>query len=159
MNKIHQIRSGGQTGVDRAALDAAKSLNIPICGWIPKGGWAEDMSEPHTLLTLYPELTETPTKNIKQRTRWNVRDSHATLIISPTEALTGGTLLTYRIAQELKRPCFVHQTNWHEDLLMMWLGELPNEIILNVAGPRESKNEGIYDDAYEVLEYVFEEMR
>jgi hypothetical protein len=116
------------------------------------------MSEPHTLLTLYPELTETPTSDIRQRTRWNVRDSHATLIITQTEALTRGTALTYRIAQELKRPCFVHQTNWHEDLLIMWLGELPNEITLNVAGPRESTSNGIYDEAYEALEYVFGEM-
>ena len=41
--RIKIIRSGGQTGVDRAALDVARELGIPVAGWCPKNGIAEDM--------------------------------------------------------------------------------------------------------------------
>ena len=57
---IIRIRSGGQSGVDRAALDFARQHRIEICGWCPKGGWAEDSDVPPGLLEDYPELTETP---------------------------------------------------------------------------------------------------
>ena len=53
-NKIKRIRSGGQTGVDRAALDIAGKNHIEICGWCPKGGWAEDLPSPPGLLADYP---------------------------------------------------------------------------------------------------------
>ena len=85
MKRIRKIRSGGQTGVDRAALDAARQCGLKICGWCPKGGWAEDCPEPPGLLALYPELRETPLENVSQRTVWNVRDADATLIICPEE--------------------------------------------------------------------------
>ena len=85
MKRIRKIRSGGQTGVDRAALDAARQCGLKICGWCPKGGWAEDCPEPPGLLALYPELRETPSENVSQRTVWNVRDADATLIICPEE--------------------------------------------------------------------------
>ena len=42
IKKISMIRTGGQTGVDRAAMDAAREFGIPLCGWCPKNGWAED---------------------------------------------------------------------------------------------------------------------
>ena len=48
--KIARIRTGGQSGVDRAALDFAIEHNIPYCGWCPKGGWAEDYPDPPGLL-------------------------------------------------------------------------------------------------------------
>ena len=57
-NKIKRIRSGGQTGVDRAALDIAGKNHIEICGWCPKGGWAEDLPSPPGLLADYPELQQ-----------------------------------------------------------------------------------------------------
>ena len=74
-NKIKYIRSGGQTGVDRAALDTARKYGIEICGWCPKGGWAEDYSSPPGLLAEYPELKETPSAGTSQRTRWKRRGS------------------------------------------------------------------------------------
>jgi hypothetical protein len=70
-----RIVSGGQTGVDRAALDVAVALGMPYCGWCPRGGWAEDMPEPPGVLARYPRLEETPSEDPAQRTRWNVRDS------------------------------------------------------------------------------------
>ena len=59
-NKFKCIRSGGQTGVDRAALDTARKYGIEICGWCPKGGWAEDLPSSPGLLAEYPELRKTP---------------------------------------------------------------------------------------------------
>ena len=75
-----RIRSGGQTGVDRAALDAAVLTGRPYEGWCPKGGGAEDFLRPPGLLTKYPRLMETPSESPEQRTEWNVRDSAATVV-------------------------------------------------------------------------------
>ena len=75
------IRSGGQTGVDRATLDVAIELGMRYCGWCPRGGWAEDCPDPPGVLQIYPLLSETPLGDPKQRTEWNVRDSDATLIL------------------------------------------------------------------------------
>ena len=77
--KIRKIRTGGQSGVDRAALDVARELNIEICGWCPQGGWAEDYTTPPGLLSDYPELTETPSAGTTQRTLWNMRDAKAVI--------------------------------------------------------------------------------
>jgi hypothetical protein len=68
------VRSGGQSGVDRAALDVAIAHSIPYSGWCPLGGWAEDFPTPPGLLAAYPQLTETPSAETEQRTAWNVRD-------------------------------------------------------------------------------------
>ena len=73
------IVSGGQTGVDRAALDAAIARGIAYGGWCPQGGWAEDCPEPPGVLARYPLLRETPSADPAQRTEWNVRDSDASL--------------------------------------------------------------------------------
>jgi hypothetical protein len=70
-----KIVSGGQSGVDRAALDVAIARGIPYGGWCPKGGWAEDMPAPPGLLAHYPHLRETPSADPAERTAWNVRDS------------------------------------------------------------------------------------
>src|SRR6185312_7990938 len=77
-----RIISGGQTGVDRAALDVAIELGIAYGGWCPKGGWAEDMPNPPGLLAVYPSLRETPDADPIQRTHWNVRDSDRLLVLT-----------------------------------------------------------------------------
>jgi hypothetical protein len=74
MMKIARLVSGGQSGVDRAALDVALALGIPCGGWCPKGRKAEDGER-------YP-LKETPSAGYSQRTRWNVRDADGTLILT-----------------------------------------------------------------------------
>lgn len=81
--KIRRIRTGGQTGVDRAALDTARKYGIEICGWCPNGGWAEDYPSAPGLLKDYPELQETPSEETTQRTLWNIRDADAVLTIIP----------------------------------------------------------------------------
>lgn len=143
------IRSGGQSGSDRAALDFAKKHNIKYKGWCPKGGWAEDYPTQPGLLTNYPLLTETPTNNIKQRTVWNVRDSDATLII--TYDTSPGTNLTIIAAEKLNKPHFLF-TNNYEDL-KEWLNKVIDITTdLNVAGPRESERNGVYSDTLTLLE-------
>ena len=151
------IRTGGQTGVDWAALDVARKFNIKIVGWCPKNGWAEDMPNSPGIRTLFPELKETPEEDVSQRTKWNVRDSHATLIISPKQSkLSKGTNLTEQTAKEYKRPYL--KVNCEEDIdkIIDFLNTLGNEITLNIAGPRESECYGAYRMTVDILNVVFD---
>ena len=144
---LHKIVSGGQTGVDRAALDAAQAHGVPVGGWCPRGRRAEDGRIP----ARYP-LEETPTNDYAQRTAWNVRDSDGTLLIAPAP-LRGGTALTLEEAETRGRP--VHHVR-PTDLasvrtIRAWAAE--NEVrVLNVAGPRASEADGIYDQARAILD-------
>ena len=88
-----KIVSGGQTGVDRAALDAALALGIPCAGWCPKGRRAEDGAIPER----YP-VAETESADYEERTRLNVGDADATLILA-SGPLSGGTGLTAETAE------------------------------------------------------------
>lgn len=137
---VAQIVSGGQTGVDRAALDVALELGLPCGGWCPKGRRAEDGPIPPR----YP-LRETPSDEYAQRTEWNVRDSDGTLVLTvgpPTE----GTAFTVGVAARLHKPCLVVDLAelMHMDSIRSWLA-MHRIKMLNVAGPRESKCPGIYD--------------
>ena len=140
-----KIVSGGQTGVDRAALDAARHLARPSAGWCPRGRRAED----GPIAAHYP-LVETPSPDYKQRTRFNVRDTDGTLII--TEGLlSGGTRLTATIAAELGRPLLVLDATTPDlDAVDAWL-DTHSIKTLNVAGPRESQRPGVYARAYAIL--------
>ena len=138
---IHRIVSGGQTGVDRAALDVAMDLGIPCGGWCPRGRKAED----GPIDARYP-LKETPSASYAKRTEWNVRDSDATLILARIP-LGGGTALTERLARKVSRPVFVADP-WspETDALGAWLEKGGYET-LNFAGPRESRAPGVYKAA------------
>lgn len=146
-----RIVSGGQTGVDRAALDVALELRIPCGGWVPAGRRAED----GRLAERYP-LRETPTRNYPERTLWNVRDSDATLIVTAGPP-TGGTALTVDLAAKLGRPCHVVDLDGTSGPaeVRAWLSE-SKAATLNVAGPRESTVPGIYNRAHSWLLSLFE---
>ncbi len=136
---LTKIVSGGQTGVDRAALDVALELGIPCGGWCPKGRLAEDgpISDRYT-------LKETPTSQYKARTEWNVRDSDATLILN-IGSLEGGTALTQALARKHQRPCLIVELESEQDIepVLDWLED--NLVLtLNIAGPRASKRPGLY---------------
>jgi hypothetical protein len=143
-----RIVSGGQSGVDRAALDVALELGIPCGGWCPKGRTAED----GTLQARYP-LRETTLNRYEQRTEWNVRDSDGTLIIA-RGALTGGTAYTARMAAKLGKPVVVVEPDADQvQAVRDWLED--NRIaVLNVAGPRESGAPGIHSAAAAFLRLV-----
>src|SRR5262245_61158948 len=104
-----KIISGGQTGVDRAALDVAIERGMTWGGWCPKGGWAEDFPDPPGLLTRYPQLKEPPLPQTSERTEWNVRDSDAALIITAAGgiAVSDGTGHAQQWARRHGKPLLV----------------------------------------------------
>lgn len=152
---IKRIRSGGQSGVDRAALDFAKVNNIPIVGWCPKDGWAEDMHEAPGVMKLYPELRETPSAVVDQRTVWNVRDADATLVISGNSK-SNGTDLTAATAKNMNKPYLICDLNDSTNNAVQWLRGLNSNIELNIGGPRESEEPGAYKKSYEFLENLLQ---
>ena len=157
MGRIARVRSGGQTGADRGALDAAREAGVPICGWCPPGGIAEDLPEPPGLLARYPELVEGVTEGYVERTAWNVRDSHATLIVAPAGLEPrSGTEMTERFAREMGRPCLVIRDLTQVGEARAWVESLGRELTLNVAGPRESKTPGTYALTREVVRLLLE---
>lgn len=149
---VKKIVTGGQTGVDRAALDFALESSIPCGGWCPKGRGAED----GTIAAHYP-LTETPLEDVAQRTEWNVRDSDGTVILS-FGAPKDGTVLTFQMADQYKRPH--HYIDMDRELdapaFATWLRS-NNIEILNIAGPRESHSPGrVYSRALLFLRMLSE---
>jgi hypothetical protein len=147
---VPKVVSGGQTGVDRAALDAAQAAGLACGGWCPRGRKAEDGA----IAASYP-LHETPSDDYAERTEWNVRDSDATLVLTRGQP-SPGTALTIDLARRLGRP-----------VLVLDLGDAPEPAavrrfvdetavgVLNVAGPRESQRPGIGAEARVFLERAF----
>ncbi len=147
---LSRIVSGGQTGVDRAALDVAIEREIPHGGWCPAGRLAEDGRIPDRY-----RLQETDSPEYRVRTERNVLDSDATLVLCRGEPC-GGTELTVRLARQHGRPCLTVDLDAPPApaRLRRWLAG--QEIrILNVAGPRESQNPGIGAQAAESLRKLF----
>ena len=146
---LSKIISGGQTGADRAALDFAIEHGIPHGGWIPKGRLTEVGSLPEKYC-----LNEMTTKSYPKRTEKNIVDSDGTLIVSHGK-MTGGTLLTWELAEKHRKPCIHIDLNVKTIadgalLLMDWI--ICNKIsALNVAGPRQSKERKIYSAVKELL--------
>lgn len=140
---MNKIISGGQTGVDRAALDVALKLKIPCGGWCPKGRKAED-----GIIDLKYPLQETDSTEYTQRTEWNVRDSDGTLILTWGQP-QGGTLLTVQLAKKLNKPCLIINMENTDDpnQIISWL-KRKNIEILNIAGPRQSFAPFVYQDSY-----------
>lgn len=147
---LGRIVSGGQTGVDRAALEHGRRTGTPIGGWCPAGGWAEDLTEPPGVLALFPELRETPASEPRVRTEWNVRDSHATLVLLHGDVESPGTEVTIGAVRDLGRPHVVADVR-DVATVRTWLEGLPVGVVLNVAGPRESEAPGIHDHTLALL--------
>jgi hypothetical protein len=143
---VLKIVSGGQTGVDRAALDAALERGLPCGGWCPRGRRAEDgRIDPR-----YP-LVETPSPAYAERTERNIRDSEGTLVLAFGRP-TGGTALTIARARVLGRPLLVLDlaADVDPEAVVDWLRSHAVRT-LNVAGPRESQSPGVYARARELL--------
>ncbi len=141
--------SGGQTGVDRAALDLAIELGLPHQGWCPAGRWAEDGTIPQ-----HYRLKETPSLRPEVRTEWNVRDSDGTLILARGE-IFGGTAFTKQVAEAQQKPHLLIDLSHPAPVAQVRQWILTHGIRrLNVAGPRESHAPGIYAQAKEFLRRV-----
>jgi len=154
---LRKVVSGGQTGVDRAGLDAAVNAGFPIGGYCPKGRLAEDGTIPEK----YP-MIEMDTPESYYRTEKNVQDSDGTLILNKGE-LSEGTRLTHDFTVKHGKPSLIVQLDESEvvkpEHVVRWIeGQLIST--LNVAGPRESKFPGgIYNESFAYLERVFDLIR
>ena len=154
---LRKVVSGGQTGVDRAGLDAALNAGFPIGGYCPKERLAEDGTIPEK----YP-MIEMDRPESYYRTEKNVQESDGTLILNKGE-LTEGTRLTHDFTVKHGKPSLIVQLDAEEIIkpehVVRWIeGQLIGT--LNVAGPRESKFPGgIYAEAFAYLELVFASIR
>lgn len=137
--------SGGQTGVDRAVLDIAQQLGVPVAGWCPSGRVAEDGPLPYR----YP-LRATPSADTAQRTIWNVHLSDALIVLNDGWS-SPGSELAVRAARWLKRPVWLQCTEGRPDKAVDWM-RMRNLNAVNVAGPRQSEAQHIYESACAWLE-------
>jgi hypothetical protein len=137
MKPALKIVAGGQTGVDRAALEWALATGVPHGGWCPKGRQAEDGVIPSQF-----QLRETGSSNYSIRTRRNVRDSGGTVIFSEGTELTGGTQETAEFAKKIRKPLLHLVSSAGIDEMATQLNAFLKEhgiVVLNVAGPRASE--------------------
>ena len=135
-----KIISGGQTGVDRTALEVAIELDLPHSGWCPKGRRAEDGVIPAKF-----QLQETSSRNYAIRTRKNIEDSDGTLVFH-LGTISGGTALTCRTAKTNGKPLQIIDLSDFDakDQAMVeevgaWI-KCHKILVLNVAGPRLSSS-------------------
>jgi len=147
---VHTIISGGQTGVDRAALDFALDHGFECGGWIPRGRRTEDGCLPQR----YP-LKELPTRDYRDRTLRNVQDSDGTLILT-RGVPRGGTAYTLACAKQQKRPFMSIDLDEDPDVqeVRSWLSR-HGITTLNVAGPRLSQHHDIYILTKQYLSVIF----
>lgn len=146
---LTKIVSGGQSGVDRGALDAALAARFACGGWCPPGRLAEDGQIP----ARYP-VTEMPKGGYRERTIQNVIDSDGTLIIYFGQ-LRGGTEQTLLHCARRQKPYKLidggEVTPRRAGQLAAAFVTQHNIAILNVAGPRSSQNPGAYAYAVDVI--------
>ena len=157
MLELKTIVTGGQTGVDRGALDAALANRFPCGGWCPHGRIAEDGLIPPR----YP-VRELETGGYEERTLQNVVDSDGTLIIYFGH-LSGGTELTQVCCVQRGKP---YQLIDAREVSIARAAALALQFIdshdisvLNVAGPRESDWEGAGEYTARVLDEVIQDVR
>jgi hypothetical protein len=146
---IEKIISGGQTGADRAGLDAAIACGIPHGGWCPKGRKAEDGCIPETY-----NLTETEGASYLARTERNVKHSDGTVIFT-IGVLAGGSARTADFARRHRKP-WVHLdlaalSDEEAGAALTSFVEQSELRVLNVAGSRGSSNPGLSDRVYRVV--------
>jgi len=152
-----KVISGGQTGVDRAALDAAIAAGLDYGGSVPKGRMAEDGPIDQS----YRLLKEMPHGTYKDRTEKNIEDADATLIFTKGKP-TNGTAYTITCARKSHKPILVIDLfdKSFESVVRKvqgWL-ELIHPHVLNIAGPRESKSPGIYAQTLQILKIIFRQI-
>jgi hypothetical protein len=149
MLMIGKVISGGQTGADRGAIEAALKAGFAYGGLVPKGRLAEDGCVP----AKFTAMEEADTEDYRFRTRWNAEHSDATLILAFSDQLEGGTQRTRQYCMNVRKPVFVDnpaepKMDGDQLAVFKWLAKVSKKIggrpiVLNVAGPRESKEPGL----------------
>ena len=151
---VEKIISGGQTGADQAALDAAIELGIPHGGSIPLGRKTESGRLPDRY-----QLRELETSSYPKRTEQNVIDSDGTLIMFHG-ALDSGSEYTREMAEKHRKPWVQVDSKTVSEgaamvLIQSWIDR--NGIkVLNVAGPRASRDPQIYSIVRKILNLTFQ---
>lgn len=147
-----KIISGGQTGVDQGALDFALDYNFDCGGYCPKGR----KSEKGTIPFKYP-MVEIESEKEEDRTRKNVLESDATIIVEDETELQNGTLETIKYCKQYSKSVLIYNVIYdpiNYEMFQNWLVE--NKVkVLNVAGNRSSDSPGIKGKAYNLLEKLF----
>lgn len=164
MSKIIAVRSGGQSGADRGAMDAAQQCGVPVYGWCPAGGWAEDYPTPPGVLELYPQMLETPSSDVAQRTEWNIRDSSCCIALNTRDKSSSpGTNIGYPFYEKYGIPYFEILVDDPDSIdaqieqARVWLHSLDDDALeLGLGGPRASEFPGIYDIAAHVIKTLLE---
>jgi len=157
--RVTTIMSGGQTGADRGGMDAAILLDLDWGGWMPKGRLAEDGIIPEIYAARMHEAAQ---PSMALRTRLNIQDSDGTLLLSFRSELDGGSAFTAEVAERTKRP-YLHLVLADgalvppavRDSVLEWI-ETAHISVLNVAGPRESKEPGIQAAVRDALIAILE---
>lgn len=159
---IEKIISGGQTGVDQAALAMATEAGWPIGGWCPKGGLDANGV---CVLNTYPTLKQASTSDPNERTMLNIDDSDGTLVIVPRyplqDSIIDGTRLTIDYAAKQKKPyLIISLLNKAESVeaILYWIDQ-NNIRVLNIGGPRESSSPGIYKETCDLFQELFATLR
>lgn len=153
---LRKIVSGGQTGVDRAALEWALDFGLECGGWCPAGRIAGD----GPIDGRFP-LDETPGEGYSQRTEWNVRDSDGTVLLTRSPEIVGGRKLTKKFTSKWNRPCLVISEASSRNPAKLLKDFVEDNFIetLNIAGPRESTESGLTNFVREVLNEAFGKKR
>ncbi len=155
-----KIISGGQTGVDQAALRAARALGWPCGGWCPPRQNCESGTiPPQFALQETPQDCSPDAPHVRHslRTEWNVRDAEATLILRPAVGSPDpGTEWTARCAERFGRALLLCDPSDPPaaEKIAAWL-RTRQVHTLNVAGPSEATAPGIGEQAYALLLRVF----
>ena len=122
-------------------MDFAREHDIPLCGWCPKGGRAEDYPYAPGLLADYPEFVETPSEGTEQRTKWNMRDSDAILTIFPkSSSVSPGTETGLAEGEALGKPMYTATGLDDVPEIARWINTLPDDTELCVGGPKNCRN-------------------
>lgn len=145
-----KIISGGQTGADQGALAAAKQLGIPTGGWMPRGFWTEQGPCPR-MREAYG-MQDHASRNYVDRTRQNVLDADGTVWVSADTTDSRGKVATCRAAEDLCKPMLINP----DAFALRRFVEQRGVRVLNVAGPRASRDPNAYHRAMTLIMEAFQ---